>query len=104
MIRVLFIHQNLPGQFRRVIRHLETKPDFSLVASGEKMAVKREPFGPNVRVIGYPKPDRPGEKTHPYLKYFEGCVRRGQTVACLLMDQSSNFLLKGQSCHSLFVK
>jgi hypothetical protein len=27
MLRILFIHQNLPGQFRRLIRCLQTRPD-----------------------------------------------------------------------------
>jgi glycosyltransferase involved in cell wall biosynthesis len=85
MTRVLFIHQNIPGQFRRLIRYLETRPDFSLTVIGDDAAVKRESFGSKVRVIGYSRPDGPGEKTHHYLKHFEGCVRRGQMVARLLV-------------------
>jgi hypothetical protein len=69
MIRVLFIHQNLPGQFRRPIRDLQTRPDFALAAIGEETAVKREQLGPKLRAIGYPKPAGPGEKTHRYLKH-----------------------------------
>jgi len=80
MIRVLFIHQNLPGQFRRLMRYLQTRPDYQVVAIGEETAVRREPVGPALRVIGYPRPDGPGEKTHHYLRHFEGCVRRGQAV------------------------
>jgi glycosyltransferase involved in cell wall biosynthesis len=110
MTRVLFIHQNLPGQFRRLIRYLETRPDYSLVAIGEDTAVGREPFGPKVRVIGYPKPEGPGEKTHHYLKHFEGCVRRGQAVARLLVAlKKSGYQPDVVVCHpgwgeGLFVK
>jgi len=86
MLRVLFIHQNLPGQFRRLIRHLQTRPDVALTAIGEEAAVRRENLGPRVRTIAYPKPDGAGDKTHHYLKHFEACVRRGQTVARLCVQ------------------
>jgi len=36
MLRILFIHQNLPGQFRRLMRYLQTRPDVELVAIGEE--------------------------------------------------------------------
>jgi glycosyltransferase involved in cell wall biosynthesis len=90
MLRVLFIHQNLPGQFRRLIRYLQTRPDVELVAIGEEAAVARMQsemrLGPRVRTIGYPKPDGPGEKTHHYLRYFEACIRRGQAVTRVCVE------------------
>ena len=49
MIRVLFIHQNLPGQFRRSMRYLQTRPDYQVVAIGEETGVRREPVGPALR-------------------------------------------------------
>lgn len=110
MIRVLFIHQNLPGQFRRLIRYLQTRPDYELVAIGEEVAVGREPLGSKIRVIGYPKPDGAGEKTHHYLRHFEGCVRRGQAVARVLVQlQQGGFTPDVVVCHpgwgeALFVK
>ena len=110
MIRVLFIHQNLPGQFRRLMRYLQTRPDYQVVAIGEETAVRREPVGPALRVIGYPRPDGPGEKTHHYLRHFEGCVRRGQAVAraCVALQQEG-FEPDVVVCHpgwgeALFVK
>jgi hypothetical protein len=53
MIRVLFIRQNLPGQFRRLMRYLQTRPDYQVVAIGEETAVRHEPARPALRVIGY---------------------------------------------------
>jgi glycosyltransferase involved in cell wall biosynthesis len=110
MIRVLFIHQNLPGQFRRLMRYLQTRPDFDVVAIGEETAVRRESAGPKVRTIGYARPDGPGEKTHHYLRHFEGCVRRGQAVAraCVALKQDG-FVPDVVVCHpgwgeALFVK
>lgn len=86
MIRVLFIHQNLPGQFRRLIRHLQDQPGYELTGIGEEGALKRERFGAGFRAIAYPKPEGAGEKTHHYLKYYEACVRRGQAVTRVCVD------------------
>lgn len=110
MTRVLFIHQNLPGQFRRLIRHLQTQPGFELVAIGEEAAVRREFLGPALRVIGYPAPVGAGEKTHRYLKHFEACVRRGQAVARVCVElQKLGYAPDVVLCHpgwgeALFVK
>ena len=90
MLRILFIHQNLPGQFRRLMRYLQTRPDVELVAIGEEAAVARMKMelrsGPRLRTIAYPKPAGPGEKTHHYLKHFEACIRRGQAVTRILVE------------------
>jgi glycosyltransferase involved in cell wall biosynthesis len=90
MLRVLFIHQNLPGQFRRLIRYLQTRPDVELVAIGEEAAVARMELelrpGPKIRTIAYAKPEGPGEKTHHYLRHFEACIRRGQAVTRILVE------------------
>lgn len=86
MTRVLFIHQNLPGQFRRLIRHLQDQPGFELAGIGEEGAIKRERFGDRFRAISYPKPEGAGQKTHHYLKYFEGSIRRGQAVTRVCVD------------------
>ena len=110
MLRVLFIHQNLPGQFRRLIRYLQTRPDVELVAIGEEAAVAREKLGPKLRTIGYPKPDGAGEKTHHYLKDFEACVRRGQTVTRVCVElKKQGWIPDVVICHpgwgeGLFVK
>lgn len=110
MIRVLVIHQNLPGQFRRLIRHLQGQPGYELTGIGEEAAVKREHLGPRLRAIAYRKPDGPGEKTHHYLRHFEGCVRRGQAVTRLCVAlQKSGYEPDVVLCHpgwgeGLFVK
>lgn len=110
MLRVLFIHQNLPGQFRRLIRYLQTRPDVELTAIGEEAAVARAKLGPKLRTIGYPKPDGAGEKTHHYLKYFEACVRRGQTVTRVCVElKKQGWIPDVVICHpgwgeGLFVK
>ena len=86
MIRILIVHQNLPGQFRRLIRHLQDHPDYELTGIGEEAAVRREQFGPRFRTFAYPSPQGAGEKTHHYLKHFEACIRRGQAVARVCVE------------------
>lgn len=85
MLRVLIVHQNLPGQFRRLIQHLLQSPQYEVTGIGEEKAVAREQFRPPFRAIAYPAPEGAGDKTHHYLRHFEACVRRGQAVvrACL---------------------
>jgi len=86
MIRVLFIHQNLPGQFRRLIQYLQGQPGYELTGIGEEAAVRREKQGPHFRALAYPVPEGAGEKTHHYLKHFEACIRRGQAVARMCVE------------------
>jgi len=86
MIRVLFIHQNLPGQFRRLIQYLQSQPGYELTGIGEEAAVRREKAGPRFRALAYPAPEGAGEKTHHYLKHFEACIRRGQAVTRLCVE------------------
>lgn len=89
MKRVLFVHQNLPGQFRRLIHHLLRLPGFEVTGIGEQKAIARERFPPSFRAVAYPAPRGAGEQTHPYLKHFEACVRRGQSVARLCLDMKA---------------
>jgi len=93
MIRVLIIHQNLPGQFRRLIRHLQNHPGYELTGIGEEQAVRRENFAAPFRAIAYPAPAGAGEKTHHYLKHFEACIRRGQAVTrtCVELKQQGYY-------------
>ena len=89
MIRVLFIHQNLPGQFRRLIRHLQQTPGYELTGIGEDKAIRREGFAAPFHAVSYAPPAGAGDKTHHYLKHFEACIRRGQEVVrkCLALKE-----------------
>lgn len=100
MTRVLFIHQNLPGQFRRLIAHLQRLPGFELTGIGEEQAIRRGGFGAPFRAIGYAAQQGAGEKTHHYLKHFEACIRRGQEVVrqCLAL-QSQGYRPDVILCH-----
>ena len=76
-MRILFLHQNFPGQFGRLAAHLAQDTDNQVVTLGEQKGGKR------FRVAGvhdywYAAPDKASDATHHYLRRLEGEVRRGQ--------------------------
>lgn len=80
-MRFLFVHQNFPGQFRHVMRALSEDPRHEVVGIGDARTVTpgRAANG-RLRVLAYPSPRGGNPGTHPYLKDFEGQVRRGQAL------------------------
>lgn len=84
-MRILFVHQNAPGQFRHLAPHLanDAGNDVVFLAEGDRASV-----GP-VRWRGYPAPRPAGPQTHHYLRRAELAVRRGQAVAraCLALQR-----------------
>jgi glycosyltransferase involved in cell wall biosynthesis len=84
-MKILFIHQNFPGQYRHVAAALARTPGWEVVALGDTQNIKQRPAIPGVRLAGYGKPATASPHTHHYVKSLEGAVRRGQMVvrACL---------------------
>jgi glycosyltransferase involved in cell wall biosynthesis len=81
-MRVLFIHQNFPGQFKHIALHLAQQPGVEVLAIGRDSA----PGLPGVRLLRY-KPHPPASAgTHPYARTFESAVLHGQEVLRLLLD------------------
>ncbi len=81
-MKVLFVHQNFPGQFRHIAVHLAKKSDYQVLAIGRDTA----PGLPGVKLLRY-KPHRPASpQTHPYARTFEDAVLHGQQVLRLLLD------------------
>lgn len=81
-MKVLFIHQNFPGQFRHIAAHLAGQPGVDVLAIGREQA----PGLPGVRLLRY-KPHRSASAhTHPYARSFEDGVLHGQQVLRLLLE------------------
>lgn len=78
---VLFIHQNFPGQFRHIARHLADLPDFKVLAIGQDHA----PGLDSVQLHKYRPHRKASSKTHPYARTFEEAVLNGQQVLRLLL-------------------
>ena len=76
-MRVLFIHQNAPGQFRHLAPHLAADPGNTVAFLGQRSGE----LGRRVRPVRYPAPDAAGQQTHRYLHRMEASVRRGQAAA-----------------------
>lgn len=87
-MKVLFVHQNFPGQYRHVAAALADDPDHVVVAIGENGNIGRLGH-PRVTEIGYKTPKGAGNETHHYLKSTEAGIRRGQQVV-RVADQLKN--------------
>lgn len=77
IVRVLFVHQNAPGQFRYLAPYLARRPGWQVAVLGQSAWKTDAPL----RSYSYAHPRPAGQHTHRYLRRAESCIRRGQTVA-----------------------
>lgn len=80
-MRILFIHNNFPGQYHRIVRRLKGDKNYdmlsaSLVENNQPAPIKR---------IGYKLHREPAPATHPAAQYTEKCVLNGQAVVQSLL-------------------
>ncbi len=83
-MRVLFIHQNIPGQFRHLIAALCADAGNSVWAIGAQDAAARAvALFPRLNVVSYATPQVPAGQAggHPWLADVDAQLRRGQVVA-----------------------
>jgi glycosyltransferase involved in cell wall biosynthesis len=81
-MKVLFVHQNFPGQYLHLARHLGTQPDHQIVYITQRQDVEL----PGVRKIIY-KPRRTiSPQVHHYLRESEAAVLNAQEVARIALD------------------
>ena len=52
-MRLLFVHQNFPGQYRHLAAHYAAQPGNEVVAVGEKRNLLRQHRIPGVKLLGY---------------------------------------------------
>lgn len=78
----LFIHQNMPGQYKHLAPALAADPANRVVFLTKRQNIEL----PGVKRINYPEP-RPGApETHHYLRLAEQAVLHGQAVARRCLD------------------
>ncbi|MEN0074824.1 MAG: glycosyltransferase family 4 protein [Paracraurococcus sp.] len=84
-MRVLFVHQNFPAQYRHVAPALARRPGVQVLALSE---TEGEAL-PGVRHVRYKPPAAGQEGTHRYLRRLENATYRGQQVAraCLALKE-----------------
>jgi glycosyltransferase involved in cell wall biosynthesis len=76
-VNYLFIHQNFPGQYRHVVRHLASKP-------GNQIYFITQPNDnamPGVHKITYPKDQRGHINCHAYAVELDRAIHTGAMVA-----------------------
>jgi glycosyltransferase involved in cell wall biosynthesis len=90
-MRVLFIHQNIPGQFRHLIAALCADPANDVWAIGaDEAATRAKQQFPSLKLVSYAMPRAAPPSTaptlpmHPWLAGLDAQVRRGQLVAAAL--------------------
>ena len=86
-MRLLLIHQNLPGQYRHLLVHYGQQPDCQVVGLGEMRRLKeniRKPV-PGIKLVGYETPPATSATTLPTLRTTEAAVQRGQMVLTALL-------------------
>ncbi|KMO20486.1 glycosyltransferase family 4 protein [Methylobacterium platani] len=76
-MRVLFVHQNFPGQYRHVAPALAARPGTEVVALG----INPAPALPGVRHLRYAVPGRSTAGIHPLAASFETATLRGEAAA-----------------------
>jgi len=78
-MRLLFVHQNFPGQYRHLAAHYAAQPGNQVVAIGEKANLLRLPRLPGVQLFGYEAPQP--EKAEPFDTPVVRAIHRGKRVA-----------------------
>jgi len=84
--RVLFIHQNFPGQFRRIAMQLARDPAYEILAVGKQGC----PQLAGVRTLTYQLHREPAPAAHQYARPYEAGILHGQAVLRLLQKLKAN--------------
>lgn len=80
-MKILFIHQNFPGQYKHLAPHLAANPANQVVAIGETTNVSRlKDQVPNIRVLSYDTPRFTTAATHPFVRNLDNGVYRGVQI------------------------
>lgn len=87
-MRIAFIHQNMPGQYRGLMPYMAAKPENEVVAIGEADNIRRNflKVPERLKLLGYQMPKLPQLVGHPFLASTEHFVFRGETLARVLLD------------------
>lgn len=75
--KILFIHQNFPGQFKHLADRLNSLDSFEVFAIGRENAVGL----PGIRLFRYKTPITPKSDVHPFLIHYDNAIHHGTAVA-----------------------
>jgi glycosyltransferase involved in cell wall biosynthesis len=77
-MRVLFVHQNFPGQYGHIAAHYAAQPGNQVVAIGEKSNLQRRQQLRGVKLLGY---ELQNLQTTPFEASVQRAIHRGKRVA-----------------------
>ena len=77
-MKILFVHQNFPGQYKHLAPALAGRPDCEVVAL---VRGNNSPVVPGARVVSYQVARGNSPDVHPWLLDFESKILRGEAVA-----------------------
>jgi glycosyltransferase involved in cell wall biosynthesis len=80
---ILLIHQNFPGQFKHLARHLGADRSNRVLGIGRKTAPGLQGFD---NLIRYELAREAGKETHKYVRPAESAVLHGQAVVRVLLE------------------
>jgi glycosyltransferase involved in cell wall biosynthesis len=78
-MRLLFVHQNFPGQYRHLAAHYAAQKTNQVIGIGEKANVLRQPQIPGVQRLAYELPKK--ELKDPFDAPVLRAIHRGKRVA-----------------------
>ena len=76
-MRLLFLHQNFPGQYRHLAAAMAARKGTQVIGLGQN----ETPAIPGVNQLRYKAPEAGKTAPHPYLSRTEGHIRHGQAAA-----------------------
>jgi hypothetical protein len=83
-MRLLFLHQNFPGQFRHLAAHFAADSGNRVLAIGEASNLESNTIAhPRVELHPYPTPKPVNAATHRYVQPYEAAVHRGLAVTTI---------------------
>jgi glycosyltransferase involved in cell wall biosynthesis len=77
-MRLLFVHQNFPGQYRHLAAYLARRPGHEVVALGDAKNLPGKPRLPGVPVFGYAFEEKPAD---PFKSSVMRAIDRGRAAA-----------------------
>lgn len=81
-MRLLFVHQNFPGQYRHLAPHFAAQAGNEVVGVGEKSNILSQRLVmPGVKVLGYDVPKIDPSKLSPFTQSLARAIHRGRIVA-----------------------
>ncbi len=81
-MRILLVHQNFPGQFRRLAKVWSAQPGWEVLGLGRDSA----PGMPDIRWARYKLARQVSPQQHPYLRQMEEAVLHGQAAARVMIQ------------------